>query len=114
MEITVKDTTSGFLQAFRTKEFRGEAVNLGTGAEISIKDLALKIASLMGKKIKLVQEVRRTRGAKTEVERLCSDNSKMKAYTDWKPRYDLDAGLKETIVWLRKNQDGYKSGVYNV
>jgi dTDP-glucose 4,6-dehydratase len=110
----VKDTASGFLEAFQTKKFVGKAVNLGTGLEISIGDLALKIADLLGQKVRLVQESERKRGSKTEVERLCADNSRMRSETNWKPHYTLDSGLKETIRWTRKNMNSYKADIYNV
>jgi nucleoside-diphosphate-sugar epimerase len=110
----VKDTVKGFLEIARAKEFAGEAVNLGTGVEISIKDLALKIATLLNKKVRIASERVRVRGKKTEVERLCCDNTKVTSETCWKPEYDLDAGLRETIAWMKKNVQYYKAHLYNV
>ncbi len=110
----VKDTAQGFIDVSSAKGLLGEAVNLGTGSEISIKDLALKIADLLGKKVKIASETQRVRGAKTEVERLCADNAKVKASTAWSPEYDLNKGLKETVSWIKKNQSSYKSNIYNI
>jgi dTDP-glucose 4,6-dehydratase len=110
----VEDTARGFIEVACAKGLVGEAVNLGTGSEISIKDLALKIADLLGKKVKISSEAKRVRGSKTEVERLCCDNAKVKANTDWVPEYKLDAGLKKTIIWVKQNLDGFKSNIYNV
>jgi dTDP-glucose 4,6-dehydratase len=110
----VEDTARGFVAVAEAKRLAGEAVNLGTGTEISIKDLAVKIADLLGKKVKISSDIRRMRGKKTEVERLCCDNAKVKAHTDWVPEYMLDAGLKETIAWVKQNQDAYKAHIYNV
>jgi NAD dependent epimerase/dehydratase len=110
----VKDTVRGFLEIARTKEFAGEAVNLGTGVEISIGDLAFKVATLLKKKVRIASERERVRGKRTEVERLRCDNTKVTSQTRWKPEYDLDSGLKETIAWMKKNAQYYKAHLYNV
>ncbi|MBF0386251.1 MAG: SDR family NAD(P)-dependent oxidoreductase [Candidatus Omnitrophica bacterium] len=110
----VKDTALGFVEVSLAKSLVGEAVNLGTGTEISVNDLALKIAGLLGKKVKIASEAQRLRGVKTEVERLCSDHTKVTAHTGWVPRYDLDKGLKESILWMQKNLQCYKADLYNV
>ena len=51
-----------------------------------------------------------------EVFRLCGDNTLITSLTDWRPRYDLEAGLRETVEWFTKpeNLAKYKSGIYNV
>lgn len=110
----VKDTARGFLAIAQIKAFLGEAVNLGTGQEISIQDLALKIGKLLNKKVRIASDVRRVRGARTEVERLCCDNAKVRIHAGWSPEYDLDVGLKETIDWIKKNPGYYKTHLYNV
>ncbi|GAI49254.1 unnamed protein product, partial [marine sediment metagenome] len=85
-----------------------------SGVEISIKDLADKIANLMSIKIEIREEDIRKRPKKSEVERLVCNSDKMKRLTGWMPKYSLDKGLKETIKWFRENLHLYKSGVYNV
>ena len=110
----VEDTARGFWEIAQAKEFLGQAVNLGTGTEISIRDLALKIAGLLDKKIRVVQEPQRARGARTEVERLCCDNAKIKTYTRWNADHDLDKGLGKTIDWMRRHLSSYKSDLYHV
>lgn len=110
----VKDTARGFVAVSAAKGLVGAPVNLGAGTEISVRDLAMKIAGLLGKKVGIASETLRTRGAKTEVERLCCDNARVKTYTDWAPEYDLDKGLKETIGWVKKNLGSYKTNLYNV
>lgn len=110
----VEDTVSGFLAAFRTDKIIGEIVNLGTGTEISIGNLAKQIALLMAKDIEIVEDPQRLRPAKSEVERLLSNPDKMKRLTGWKAKTSLTEGLEKTIRWLSKQSDLYKSDLYNI
>ncbi|MBF0570615.1 MAG: GDP-mannose 4,6-dehydratase [Candidatus Omnitrophica bacterium] len=110
----VKDTVRGFWEISQAKEFLGETVNIGTGTEVSIKDLVGSISRLLGQKVKIIQERQRIRGAETEVDRLCCDNTKLIRATGWRPQYDLEKGLQETIPWIKKNLAAYKPDFYNV
>lgn len=110
----VEDTVSGFLAAFRTDKIIGEIVNLGTGMEISVGNLAKQIALLMAKDIEIVEDPQRLRPAKSEVERLLSNPDKMKRLTGWEAKTSLTEGLEKTIRWLSKQSDLYKSDLYNI
>ena len=55
----------------------------------------------------------RVRPQKSEVNRLVCDNSKIKKFTKWQPKYNLDQGLKETIEWLEQNKKLFKFDIYN-
>lgn len=110
----VKDTASAFLAILKAPKLAGEVANIGMGEEISVGDLANKIAKLLGKKVKLVEDKTRVRPSKSEVERLLANPAKLKKATGWKPKYDLDRGLEETIEFLREHQHLYKPELYNV
>jgi nucleoside-diphosphate-sugar epimerase len=75
------------------------AVNIGSGVRMTVRDIALKIGELLGHPdlIKL--------GAfpdsPTEPMHLLADNTKLREGTGWKPRYDLEAGLRQTIDWWK-------------
>ena len=66
-----------------------EIINLGTQAEISIGELAKKIAAVVGYKGELVQDTSKPDGAP----RKCLDSSKLKSL-GWQPKITLDEGLK--------------------
>ena len=82
--------------------------------EISIGDLALKIADIMGSTIRIRQEEQRLRPGKSEVDQLLASNKKILDYTNWRPGYTLEAGLKETIKWMHSHMNMYKPNHYNV
>ncbi|MFP6868103.1 MAG: SDR family NAD(P)-dependent oxidoreductase [Nitrospinota bacterium] len=100
----VQDTVRGFIQAAEAPDAAlGEALNLATGKEISIGDLAAKIASLLGKEIEIQSEEQRLRPGSSEVMRLCGDGGKAAGLIGWKPAFTLDEGLERTIGWLRES-----------
>ena len=109
----VKDTVEGFIAISKQEKFNGESVNIGMNEEISIKELVEKISSILKKKIKIITDEKRIRPVKSEVDRLMCDNSKIIKFTNWKPKFNLDSGLKETMDWLDKNKKLFKFDIYN-
>jgi NAD dependent epimerase/dehydratase len=110
----VRDTANGFCEIAKSKRMVGEVVNIGMNEEISIENLVIRIADIMDKEIEIISDNKRIRPEKSEVNRLCCDNSKILKYTNWKPQYNLDKGLLETIDWLKRNMNMYKPNLYNV
>jgi len=110
----VKDTVKGFLAVAKSELLTGHTVNIGTDSEISIGDLALKIAGLMGADIKIKGDEKRVRTKDSEVERLRCDNTKLTSVTGWKPTHSLEEGLLETIAYIKNHLGEYKSEIYNV
>ena len=109
----VKDTVDGFIEISKEEKLNGESTNIGMNHEISIKDLVEKISKIIGKKVKIISDEIRKRPEKSEVNRLVCDNSKIKKFTNWTPKYTLEIGLNETIDWLDKNKNIYKFDIYN-
>ncbi len=114
--VFVKDTVEGFIEIARSDNVLGEEINIATGFEISIGDLAKKIMDIMGVDADIVVDKERLRPESSEVERLLGDNTKIKKLTGWKPKYSLEEGLKHTIEWFRNpdNLKFYKPDIYNV
>lgn len=112
----VKDTCSSFLAILKSKKLFGEVVNVGLNSEISMEDLTGKIAKIISsdKLIKIKKDQKRIRPTRSEVERLCCNNKKLLKNTSWKPHFDLNSGLKETINWFKKFNNSHKSNIYNI
>lgn len=112
----VTDTCRGFLKLAESVETVGKVINIGSGKEISIKDLADLIIKLIGVKAEIVSEDIRLRAEKSEVERLQCDNALIEKLTGWKPEVSLEEGLLKTIDWFmdKKNIEGYKYALYNI
>ncbi|MGD9900443.1 MAG: NAD-dependent 4,6-dehydratase LegB [Calditrichaceae bacterium] len=110
----VKDTANAFLEIAKVENLSGDVINVGMDEEISIGDLVKKIRSIIGRDVKIIEEKDRVRPDKSEVEQLRCNNKKILENTKWRPSYNLDTGLTETINWIKNNLDLYKAEIYNV
>ena len=110
----VKDTVNGFFEIFNADKLAGEITNIGMKNEISVADLFEKIKGLLNVKAEIASDDERIRPENSEVERLLCDNSKILKTTNWKPEYNLEKGLNETINWIKDNLNIYKNDIYNV
>ncbi len=110
----VDDTVNGFINVAESPLSIGEVINVGSGKEISIGELARKIISLIGRDVEIVSETSRIRPEKSEVNRLLADNSKAKKILQWEPRFSLNEGLQKTINWILDNINKYKVDIYNL
>jgi GDP-L-fucose synthase len=72
-------------------------INVGTAEEISIKNLAEKIANEVGFKGKIVWNKNKPDGTLRKV----LDNRRI-LDLGWKPQISLDEGLTKTIEWYRQ------------
>lgn len=110
----VKDTARGFVEIAKARETIGQELNIATQNEISIEKLAKELIKQINPKAKIVTDEERIRPDKSEVDRLLGSNKKIKELTNWEPKYTFEEGLTETIEWLKKNLDQYKTDIYNV
>ncbi len=110
----VLDTVSGFVRIAESPRSVGEVINIGTGFEISIGELAAKICSLLGKDLPVVSDEKRLRPARSEVNRLFADNRKARELLDWRPQVTLDEGLRRTISWIESSLGSFQSDKYYV
>ncbi|WP_092453664.1 NAD-dependent 4,6-dehydratase LegB [[Clostridium] fimetarium] len=110
----VKDTVKGFIEIEKSDNAIGEEINIANQEEVSIGELAKELIKQINPKAKIKCEMERVRPGKSEVTRLMGSNQKLKLLTDWSPDYSLSEGLKETIDWISRNLDKYKSDIYNI
>ncbi len=102
--IYTADAADGILLA--TEHYNGpQAVNIGAGFEITIKELAKKIAKLTG----FVGEIRWDSSKPDGQPRRCLDTSKAKELFDFEAKTPFDEGLKTTIDWYIKTNKSCKT-----
>jgi len=98
----VSDTADAIIRSLSSKKAVGEIINVGSGNEISIRDLALKISKIAKIKIKIRYDESRERPY--DVNRLISNNKKAKTILDWTPKITMDQGLKKIFQWATANR----------
>jgi GDP-L-fucose synthase len=76
-----------------------QQINIGSGDEISIKDLGQKIANLTGFTGKVVWDSNRPDGTPRKV----LDSTKINKL-GWKPSITLDQGIAATVEWYQENK----------
>jgi len=97
--IYVTDAARGI--ALATERYNeSQPVNIGSGFEISIKDLAEKIARLTGFSGDLVWDTSKPNGQP----RRALDTSRAKEKFGFEAQTDFDEGLRRTIEWYRANR----------
>ena len=115
----VEDTADAFVSTLNKKKDIGEIINIGSGFEISVKDLVSQISRIMGVKIDIQKKKERIRPKRSEVDRLYANTKKAKKILNWTPKYSkkkgFEKGLKKTIEWFSKaeNLNHYKTDIFN-
>lgn len=108
----VSDTVAGFMAAASAPGVEGGVFNLGTGVEVRVGEVAEKVASSLGRPIRIEVERKRLRPEKSEVLRLLSDNRLAREKLGWSPRVSFDEGLALTLAWIGEHLDLYAPGRY--
>jgi len=85
-----------------------EPVNIGTGEEITIHDLAHLIADEVGYKGELVWDTGKPNGQP----RRCLDTSRAKQLFGFETTIKLKTGLRKTIGWFHANRESFREVVF--
>ena len=111
----VTDTAAGFIALAETPGIEGRDINIATGKEVSMADTLAAIAGIMNVEVETITDPQRLRPAKSEVNRLCGDNTLITSLTDWRPAHTLEDGLRKTVEWFSRpeNLAKYKADIYN-
>jgi GDP-L-fucose synthase len=80
-----------------------EFVNVGTGQEVSIKDLALTMKAVVGYEGELVFDTTKPDGTPRKL----MDVSRLEA-AGWKAKTDLKTGIEKTYAWYLEHQDSIR------
>ena len=79
-----------------------EIINVGTGIEVTIKELAETIKEKVGFKGEIAWDTTKPNG--TPLRKLCNDKLKS---LGWKPSVSLNKGIEKTINWYLENGHNY-------
>ena len=108
----VADTASGFAAIAACDAAVGRVVNIGRGEDLTIGELAARIADRLGNHFRIEADEQRVRPAKSEVGRLLAGTALARELFGWAPRHSLDEGLDLTIAWVRENLDRFRVDAY--
>jgi len=83
----------------------GETYNITAWNEVSNKTIVEKILGIMGKETKLIEYVGDRPG---HDKRYSIDASKIQNELGWKPQFNFDHALKETVSWYLENNEWWE------
>ena len=103
----VEDTARAIILAGIENQSVGETINIGTGQGVSVRDLAVLMAKILGKEVNIHFDERRLRPY--DVGELICDFKKAHGILNWSPTVSLEEGLKMTLDWLKAHPVSYDS-----
>lgn len=98
----VIDAVKAYTDLSILPNIEGKTVNIGSGKEIKIKDLAKTIIKLSNSKSKLTFDKKLRSG---ETPRLLCKNTQAKKMLNWKPETSFIHGLKQTIDFYKERPE---------
>ncbi|MBF6599607.1 MAG: SDR family NAD(P)-dependent oxidoreductase [Dehalococcoidia bacterium] len=110
----VEDTARGFVSVAAADAAVGEVVNIGSGSEVSIREIVSKVGAIIGRELEVEGDEQRLRPAASEVSRLHADSSKALRLAGWRSQVPLDEGLRRTTDWIRSNLELFRPREYAV
>ena len=99
----VLDSIDAVMRLFLSSQAIGEAFNIGGEGEISIKDLAQKVIDITGSRseIKYISYQSAYPQGFDEMMRRVPDTSKLRSYTGWSPKRNLDEIINDIQISLK-------------
>jgi dTDP-glucose 4,6-dehydratase len=82
-------------------DIAGEVLNVATGTDVTVADVARLVLSLLGKPPGLVQHVDERPG---QVDRHIGSTEKAATLLGWHARTAFEDGLERTVAWYRDNE----------
>ena len=84
----------------------GEVLNVATGIDISVAEIADRVLDLLGKPASLKVHVEERLG---QVDRHIGSTEKIAELTGWRAGTAFDAGLERTVAWYRENEAWWRA-----
>ena len=102
--VFVDDVVNALVAAATVQDMDGQIINVGSGTETSVKDLAREVIEITGGKPEEVYNPRVGAG----VSRMCADIKKAKKALNYIPLIPLEMGLRLTLEKDPQYQNGVK------
>ena len=84
----------------------GEVINVATGIDISVSDIAAMVLDVLGKPAELTRNVPERPG---QVDRHIGSVDKARDLLGWQARTSFEAGLERTVAWYRDNEAWWRA-----
>jgi CDP-glucose 4,6-dehydratase len=104
----VEDAVAAYLALAREIDrAAGEAFNAGGERPVAVREVVELICRLAGADVE--PDIRGTGTPDGEIERQYVDSGKLRALTGWRPRVELEEGLRRTVEWYEAHPEALAS-----
>jgi dTDP-glucose 4,6-dehydratase len=83
----------------------GEVINIATGVDVTIEEIADRVLAVLGKPPELRERVPDRPG---QVQRHIGSTEKAERLLDWRARTSFEDGLERTVSWYRENESWWR------
>jgi dTDP-glucose 4,6-dehydratase len=87
-------------------QLAGEVINVATGIDISVRDIAAMVLDALGRPSDLVRNVPERLG---QVDRHIGTTEKAERLLGWRARTSFEDGLDRTVAWYRDNEAWWRA-----
>lgn len=101
--IFTEDVADAFATTLKSKPFKGEIFNIGTGQQTTIEELARKVIEIT--KIRVPIKLGAYFGRSWDSTFWVANMEKTHSLLKWRSKYTLIDGLKKTVEWYKKNDN---------
>jgi dTDP-glucose 4,6-dehydratase len=84
----------------------GEVINVATGVDVPVTEIAAKVLAMLGKPGSLTVNVEERPG---QVDRHIGSTEKAERLLGWRARTSFEDGLERTISWYRDNEAWWRA-----
>lgn len=106
----VTDVARGLALAAQCDALIGSAVNIAAGREISVNEIAERVAAAVGVGV----QIRHVEPRPGDVRRHWADISRAKELLGYMPEVSFEEGLASTVDWLRRNVKDIEAEAQNM
>lgn len=104
--IYIEDVCDIYLKILKEpKKLKGEIFNIGYGEQHSVKYMAETVKNIISTEVTL--EYNAINGRKADTDIWVSSIEKIKERYNWKPKYNMEEGLKKSLKWFKNNMNLY-------
>lgn len=96
----VEDMVAAFLSAALESNALGKVINVGTGDDRPVRDIAERIRTILKADVPLEVGALKTRA--DDAWRLCANSTLARTLLGWRPRVSFPEGIRRTADWLRR------------
>jgi dTDP-L-rhamnose 4-epimerase len=100
--VHVEDVANAFVLALETPDAAGRVFNIGSGRSVSISEIAIQLATAMGRPELTPQILGKARAG--DIRHCFADISLAQRELGFTPRRTLDEGMQELSLWVQQQQ----------